>query len=153
MFILISTIVSARPLLMTVKKWVTLYHRVSTVEHMLPARISTLVRALCSGKRVFVVWCRQTLHPNASPSRHLPSTQLHPAMEHVPTQMDLDEEEKQCFGNLLGKRALALGVESPNKYPHPGGKGVPPQGGSRPRPPPPHRGSRQAAPSQGSRAK
>ncbi|CAE7479265.1 Pol, partial [Symbiodinium necroappetens] len=141
------------PLLMTVKKWVTLSHHVSTVEHMSPVRISTLVRALCSGKRVFVVWYRQTLHPKASPSRHLPPTQPHPAMEHVPMQMDLDEEEKECFGNLLGKRALALGVESPSKYPHPGGKGAPPQGGSRPRPPPPHRGSRQAAPSQGSRTK
>ena len=57
-------------------------------------------------------------------------------MEHVPAQMDLDEEERECFGNLLGKRALALGMESPNKYPHPSGKGVPPQGGNRQRPPP-----------------
>ena len=67
--------------------------------------------------------------------------------------MDLDEEERECFGNLLGKRPLALGMESPNKYPHPSGKGVPLQGGSRQRPLPPQRGSRQTAPSQGSRTK
>ncbi|OLP94527.1 hypothetical protein AK812_SmicGene23416 [Symbiodinium microadriaticum] len=96
---------------------------------------------------------RQTLHPKASPGRHLPPTQLHPAMEHVPEQMDLDKEEWECFGNLLGKRPLALGMESPNKYPHPSGKGVPLQGGSRQRPLPPQRGSRQTAPSQGSRTK
>ncbi|OLQ12718.1 hypothetical protein AK812_SmicGene3312 [Symbiodinium microadriaticum] len=40
----------------------------------------------------------QTLHPKASPGRHLPPTQLHPAMEHVPEQMDLDKEEWECFG-------------------------------------------------------
>ncbi|CAE7838144.1 unnamed protein product, partial [Symbiodinium necroappetens] len=111
---------------------------------------SNLLDAL---RHVSVVWYRRTLHQNASPSRHLPSAQLCPAMEHVPTQMDLDEEERQCFRNLLGKRALALGVESPNKYPHPGGKGVPPNGGGRPRQFQPNCGPRQAAPSQGSRSK
>ena len=75
------------------------------------------------------------------------------AMEHVPTQMELDEEERQCFGNLLGKRALALGTESPSKYPHPGGKGAPQNGGGRPRQFPLNRGPRQSAPSQGSRSK
>ena len=153
MFILISTIVSVKPLLPIAKKWVTSYRHVSTVVHMSLARISILERVLYSGRRAFVVWCRQTLHLKASPSRLLPSTQLHPAMEHVPAQMDLDEEERDCFGHLPGKRTLALGVESPNKYPHPGGKGAPPQGGSRQRPLPPQRGSRQAAPSQGSRTK
>ena len=38
------------------------------------------VPVLCSGKRVFVVWYRQILHQNASPRRHLPPAQLHPAM-------------------------------------------------------------------------
>ena len=154
MFILISTIVSVKLLLTTVKRWVTSYRRVSTVEHISPALISILVHVRYSGRHVFVAWCEQTLHPKASPGRHLPSTRLHPAMEHVPEQMDLDAEERACFGNLLGKRSLALDMgESPNKYPHPSGKGVPPQGGGRQRPPPPQRGSRQAAPSQGSRAK
>ena len=79
MFILISTIVSVRLLLTTVKKWVTSYRRVSTVEHISPALISILVRVRYSGRHVFVAWCRQTLHPKASPGRHLPSTQLHPS--------------------------------------------------------------------------
>ena len=153
MFILISTIVSVKLLLTTVKKRVTSSRRVSTVERISPARISILVRVQYSGRHVFVAWYRQTLHPKASPGRHLPPTPLHPAMEHVPEQMDLDKEEWECFGNLLGKRPLALGMESPNKYPHPGGKGVPQQGGNRQRPLPPQRGSRQTAPSQGSRTK
>ena len=75
-------------------------------------------------------------------------------MEHGPEQMDLDAEEREWFGSLLEKRPLALGMgESQPKYPHPSGKGVPPQGGGRQRPLPPQRGSRQAAPSQGSRTK
>ncbi|OLP75428.1 LINE-1 retrotransposable element ORF2 protein [Symbiodinium microadriaticum] len=155
-------------LLLTVKKWVTSYRRVSTVEHISPALISILVRVRYSGKHVFVAWCRQTLPPKASPGRHLPSTQLHPsshpsihpsihlfihpAMDHVAEQMELDAEERDCFGSLLGKRPLVLGMGEPQtKYPHPSGKGVPPQRSGRQRPLPPQRSSRQAAPSQGSR--
>ena len=149
----ISIIVSARLLPLIVEKWVTLYRHVCTVEQPSHARTSIPVLVLCSGRHVCVVWYKRTLHQNASPSRRLPSAQLCPAMEPVPTQMDLDEEERQCFGNLLGKRALALGVESPNKYPHPGGKGAPQQGGGKPRQFQPNRGPRQAAPSQGSRSK
>ena len=139
----ISISVFARLLPLIVEKWVTSYRHVCTVEPPSHARTSILVLVQCSGRHVSVVWYRQTLHQNASQSRRLPSAQLRPAMEHVPTQMDLDEEEGQ----------LALGVESPNKYPHPGGKGAPPQGGGRPRQFQPNRGPRQTAPSQESRSK
>ncbi|CAE7941314.1 Pol, partial [Symbiodinium necroappetens] len=127
--------------------------RVASLPGPLVGTRCSSLNQLFTKRHVSVVWYRQTLHQNASQSRRLPSAQLRPAMEHVPTQMDLDEEERQCFGNLLRKRALALGVESPSKYPHPGGKGAPPQGGGRPRQFQPNRGPRQTAPSQGSRSK
>ena len=72
-------------------------------------------------------------------------------MDHAAEQMELDAEERACFGSLLGKRPLALDMAEPQtKYAHSSGKGVPQQRSGRQRPLPPQRSSRQAAPSQGS---
>ena len=77
---------------------------------------------------------------------------LPPIMTHVIEQMELDAEEMDCFGSLLGKRPLALDIGEPQaEFPHQSGKGHPPQRSSRQRPLPPQRNSRQAAPFQGSR--
>ncbi|OLP94586.1 putative tRNA 2'-phosphotransferase [Symbiodinium microadriaticum] len=119
-------------------------------------------------RHVFAAWCRLLEPPVESLDQHSFSAQLRltrppsprppiclflpPIMTHVIEQMELDAEEMDCFGSLLGKRPLALDIGEPQaKFPHQSGKGHPPQRSSRQRPLPPQRNSRQTAPFQGSR--
>ena len=103
------------------------------------ARVCCLVKADLASKRT--VAPAPTLHSALS---------SHGACAHA---HGTGRGREAVLRELLGKRALELGVESQNKYPHPGGKGAPPSSGGRPRQFPPNRGPRQAAPSQGSRGK
>ncbi|OLP88445.1 LINE-1 retrotransposable element ORF2 protein [Symbiodinium microadriaticum] len=151
-----------------VKKWVTLSRHVFTVVLTSPALISILAHVRYSGRHVFAAWCRLLEPPVESLDQHSFSAQLRltrppsprppiclflpPIMTHVIEQMELDAEEMDCFGSLLGKRPLALDIGEPQaKFPHQSGKGHPPQRSSRQRPLPPQRNSRQTAPFQGSR--
>ena len=169
MFTSTFTIASVRLPLLIVKKWVTLSRRVFTVVLISPAPISILVHVRYSGRHVFAAWCRLLEPPVKSLDQHSFSAQLRltrppflrpsirlflpPIMTHVIEQMELDAEELDCFGSLLGKRPLALDMGEPQaKFPHQSGKGNPPQRSSRQRPLPPQRNSRPTAPSQGSRA-
>ena len=168
MFTPTFTIASVRLPLLIVKKWVTLSRRVFTVVLTSPALISILAHVRYSGRHVFAAWCRLLEPPVKSLDQHSFSAQLRlirppflrppiclflpPIMTHAIEQMELDAEEMDCFGSLLGKRPLALDIGEPQaKFPHQSGKGNPPQRSSRQRPLPPQRNSRQTAPFQGSR--